>query len=130
QIVAQPARQADVPSLPELRRSPGDIWNVEVERQLEAEQPRRPASHVRVAREVAVDLERECQQAREQIRGCVRAGARKTMSATGARLSAITTFLHSPQTNSHTPDEKRSSVMVLRAKNCGKRLRARSIGPA
>ena len=59
QIVAQPRRQADVPMTPELLRRPHQVWKTEILDQLDSHQLRRAAGDVRVAGEVAVDLEGE-----------------------------------------------------------------------
>ena len=57
-IVAQPGRQRDVPAPPELRHAGRRVRRVEVAPQLVAQQPRRGDRHVRVPREVAIDLRR------------------------------------------------------------------------
>src|SRR3712207_9361202 len=59
QVVAQPARQRDVPAPPEVREVGRQVRHVEVLSQLVAEHVRRPQGHVGVAGEVAVDAQGE-----------------------------------------------------------------------
>ena len=59
EVVAQPARQADVPALPKIARRVRVVRRVEVDRELQAQHPREAARHVGIAAEVEVDLERE-----------------------------------------------------------------------
>ena len=59
EVVAEPGREADVPAGPEVLRAGGEVGQVEVQGQLEAQALGDPPGRVGVAREVAVDLERE-----------------------------------------------------------------------
>ena len=56
QVVAQEARQGHVPAPPEVAEARRAVRAVEVLREDEAQHQRQPYRHVRVAREVAVDL--------------------------------------------------------------------------
>ena len=58
QVVAQPARERDVPAAPEILQRHGRVGRVEVERELEAEQEGDADGDVRVAGEVGIDLHR------------------------------------------------------------------------
>src|SRR5215831_5845982 len=57
-IVAKPRRKRDVPAAPELREGSGHVRVVEVLGKPEAEEEGEADGHIRVAREVEVDLER------------------------------------------------------------------------
>src|SRR5579883_711008 len=59
QVVAQPGGEADVPAGPEVLRAGREVRQIEVQGQLEAQALGDPPRRVRVAGEVAVDLERE-----------------------------------------------------------------------
>src|SRR6478752_8760847 len=59
QVVTQPARQADVPTLPEVTGILRKVRAPEVERKIEAEQAGRAARDVGVARKVAINLKSE-----------------------------------------------------------------------
>src|SRR5947209_20301283 len=59
QVVAQPRRKADVPSLPELGRINGEIGEIEVQHELESHDLGDAAGDVGVSREVTIDLEGE-----------------------------------------------------------------------
>ena len=65
QVVAQRARQADVPATPEFAGIARKIGKVEIERQLEPEQLGDAARDIGVAGKIAEDLEGE-QQRRER----------------------------------------------------------------
>src|SRR5450631_599340 len=56
-IVAQPTREADVPALPELGDVAREIRKAKINRELIAEQPRTGDRHIRVAGEVAINLD-------------------------------------------------------------------------
>src|SRR5438067_3505500 len=58
-VVAEPGRKTDVPAPPEIARILREIWKVEVQHQIDAEQLRNTSRDVGVAGEVAVDLHRE-----------------------------------------------------------------------
>src|SRR5205823_11923482 len=58
EIVAQPARERDMPASPELAEALRPIWPVEIDAEIEPENPRQTNGDVRVSREIAVDLER------------------------------------------------------------------------
>ena len=72
EVVAQPGRQADVPVAPELLRRAHEVREAEVLDQLDAHQLRGAARDVRVAGEVAVDLERERVDAEQHVDAGVR----------------------------------------------------------
>src|SRR5690606_33828226 len=59
EVVAQPARERDVPATPEVRDVTRKGGEAEVLHQLDPEQAAEPARHERVAAEVSVDLQRE-----------------------------------------------------------------------
>src|SRR5438067_3179102 len=56
-IIAQPARETDVPPMPEVRNVRREIREAEIDRQLIAEQARRRDCHVGVTGKVAIDLD-------------------------------------------------------------------------
>ena len=58
-VIAQPLREADVPSAPEVLGAGREIGEVEVQRELEAQALGDPSGDVGIAGEVAVDLEGE-----------------------------------------------------------------------
>ena len=58
QIIAEPRRQRDVPSAPELLHALGDIRPPEILRKAEAEHASQTNRHVGVAGEIEVDLQR------------------------------------------------------------------------
>src|SRR4029078_7192489 len=58
QIIAQPARQADMPPPPELLKVRRAVWGAEVLGQREAQDPRAYDRDVGVCRKVEVDLQR------------------------------------------------------------------------
>ena len=66
-VIPEPSRQRDVPPAPELGDVAAEIRHVEVAHQLDPEKLRRSDGDVRVAREVAVNLESE-EDGREQKR--------------------------------------------------------------
>src|SRR3954463_5509617 len=57
-IIAQPARETDVPPMPEVRNVRGKIGKPEIDRELVTEKPGRGDGHVGVAGEIAIDLDR------------------------------------------------------------------------
>ena len=57
--IPEPSRQSEVPAAPELGDVAAEIRHVEVAHQLDSEQLRRSDGDVRIAREVAIDLEGE-----------------------------------------------------------------------
>src|SRR5437773_2244604 len=57
-VVAEPCRQCDVPTPPEILYRDGRIGVIEIFRKAEAEHSRNPDSHVGVAGEIKIDLER------------------------------------------------------------------------
>ena len=57
-VVAEPGGERDVPAPPEVLHGAGDVGIVEVLDELEAQHPPQPDGHVRVAREIEVDLQR------------------------------------------------------------------------
>src|SRR5262245_41350130 len=59
EVVAEPGRKADMPAAPEILGAGGEVREVEVQRNLEAEAFGDASGHVGVAGEIAVDLERE-----------------------------------------------------------------------
>src|SRR5438094_7176655 len=67
EVVAQPAREADVPAVPELLQARRLVRRIEVLRQRVAEQERGADGDVGVAREVAVDLQRVAVDAGERL---------------------------------------------------------------
>ncbi len=78
QVAAQPVRQADVPPAPEVLWTDGEVRQVEIQRQLEAHQLCHAAGDVRVAGEIAIDLERKrdgrAQGVEARLRRCVESG--------------------------------------------------------
>src|SRR6202011_4069368 len=58
-VVAQPARQRHVPAPPKIDDVDLPIGRVEIQRQLNAEQPRRAKRHLGIPREVEIELELE-----------------------------------------------------------------------
>ena len=56
EIVAQPARQRDMPAPPEILQRGGPVWLIEIAREAIAEQRRQPHRHIGIGREIAVDL--------------------------------------------------------------------------
>src|SRR5262245_43787734 len=56
QVVAQEARQRDVPAPPELNDASRLVGRIEIDRQLDAEQARQPDRDVAVAGKIEVDL--------------------------------------------------------------------------
>ena len=56
-IIPEPGGQGDVPAAPELRDITAEIRHVEVLHRLEAEEFSRTDGHVRIPREIAIDLE-------------------------------------------------------------------------
>ena len=98
QVVAQPARERDVPPLPEVLERSRDVGRVEVDRQTKPEHQRQPAGDVRVAGEVAEDLRAEHHRQPEQharILAVVVAVCQSRFTKT-ARLSAQTIFRKYP----------------------------------
>ena len=57
QIVPQPRRQRDVPSMPELGDAGGQVRSPEIGGQMIAQDPGGPDGHVGVTREIAIDLQ-------------------------------------------------------------------------
>ena len=97
QIVAQPRRERDVPVAPELAGGADEVREAEVHVELDAQQLRDAARDVRVAGEVAVDLQRERVGAEQDLERRSRGvPASKIASATGPTLSATNIFLKSP----------------------------------
>ena len=76
--VAQEARQRHVPAAPEVAEARRAVRAVEVLREHEAHQQREPDRHVRVAREVAVDLGRVARRRRATRPVRCRAAAPRT----------------------------------------------------
>lgn len=58
-VIADPPGQRDVPAAPELLRAPAYVWGFEVIREAHAHHDAEPDGHVRVGREVVVDVEAE-----------------------------------------------------------------------
>ena len=105
-VVAQPRGQADVPAAPEVRGTDGQVRQVEVDDEFESQPPGDTARDPRVAREIAVDLERERIDANEDFPAlrepaALRVYGKNRWPAIGAMLSAMTIFLNKPwRTNS------------------------------
>lgn len=59
EVIPEPGGEGDVPAAPKLLDGFREIGSAEVLHQVKAHHPSRPDGHVRVAREVAVDLEGE-----------------------------------------------------------------------
>ena len=59
QVIAQPARQGDVPALPEFAQAVTDIGVAEIARQRNPEHPRQADGHLAVAGEIEIDLQGE-----------------------------------------------------------------------
>ncbi|GBF26093.1 hypothetical protein MnTg02_01129 [bacterium MnTg02] len=57
-IVAKPARQGHMPASPELGDGTGSIRIVEILREAETEDPAEPDGHVRIGREIEIELQR------------------------------------------------------------------------
>src|SRR5262249_910718 len=74
EIIAQPTRQADVPAPPEVTGTGGEVRTIEVEHQLETEQPGGAASNIGVSGEVAVNLKREAEHRQVGLRRGERSG--------------------------------------------------------
>src|ERR1700730_4131942 len=58
EIVTHPARKRDVPAPPEFTDAGGEIWLVKILRQFKTERMRGAQRHIRVAREITIDLDR------------------------------------------------------------------------
>src|SRR6266404_3719706 len=57
-IIAQPTREADVPAMPEVANIMRGVGKSKIDREFVAEEPRAGDGHVRVSREVAINLDR------------------------------------------------------------------------
>ena len=59
QIVAQPARERNVPAMPEIGDAEGQVRAAEIDREMKAEQQRHADGHIGIAGKIEEDLHRE-----------------------------------------------------------------------
>ena len=132
EIVAQPARQADMPAPPEILQRCGAIGLVEIVRESIAEQGRDADRHVAIGREVAIDLDRIAISRGEQVEAAMRAGIEEdAVDQAGGELGGDHRFLEqAPDDQQQRPSPPcRESISGTRW-NWGMRCEARTIGPA
>src|SRR4051812_13650530 len=86
-IVAQYARERDMPATPKVRNAFGTVWRIEVPRKFEAQNPSEPDSHVRIPAEIEVDLKCISQRAHPGVQRIRISGAKNRIShvSTGIR---------------------------------------------
>ena len=118
-----------MPVAPERLRRAHEVWKAEVLDELDAHQLRRAARDVRVAGEVAVDLEREGVDAEQDVDA--RVWRRRIEGGVGEPGEVVgdEDFLEVPHAMSHAPSRICSRVMRRGASICDSRFEARRIGP-
>ena len=101
-VVAEPSRQRDVPTTPELGNVAAEIRHVEVPHQPDAEQLGRADGNVAVAREVAVNLEGEEDGGKEQrASGLLRVGRKHLVDIDSTIVGHHDILEQAPQYLSH-----------------------------